>query len=331
MKYFKQMKDFYVELEWKIEIPVLSFLCPKDRIKIWKKGTQIRIDTTFVNFQKLSVIRENNSHYIKQLPNSDIFEIFKCSRDKQIKYNYYEPLDNEEKEVIVKEILNRKRVKGNFKILKCELKECLSFFDDKKVFEKINGKNAQKFEVNLEVQIELHPDEILIYNQLYCDNYLNKDINIIKGKKKVKENKSKYIEKINEYDSDIKVHSTKKVLKAYCWAIPNGPIHSGDFLAMINSISSMNDVTEKMREFFGQPQLQELIQQNYFPIKIKIPYNIFVDFTVNFDNFIQFDQDETNFYKDIFEPLESYKIVKRKDEENLVKSDKKRGKYINLR
>ena len=34
--YFQNMKDFYVELKWKVKIPLLSWLCPNDVIKITK-------------------------------------------------------------------------------------------------------------------------------------------------------------------------------------------------------------------------------------------------------------------------------------------------------
>ena len=36
MSYFKTMNDFYVEVNWEIHIPVLSFLCPRDKIKVCK-------------------------------------------------------------------------------------------------------------------------------------------------------------------------------------------------------------------------------------------------------------------------------------------------------
>lgn len=330
MSYFKTMKDFYVEVNWEIHIPVLSFLCPKDKIKVWKKGTQIRMDTTFVDFKKLSTIRANNSHYVTQRKDSDIVDIFRCDRDKKVLYNYYEPLDEEEKKVIVQEICDKKRVKGNFKILSCKLKESLSLFGNK-IFEKVNGYNTQKFEVSLEVQMELHPNEILLYDKLTEENYMDKNKNIVRGKMKVKENKSKYIERAGEYDKDMKVKTSRKKLKAYAWAIANGPIKSADFLAMVDSIASMNDVTEKMREFFKQPQLQELINKNYFPVKIQIPYNIFVDFTVYFTGFKQFEPNESIFFNNVFEIFDTFRLASRKEEENLVKSDKKRGKYVNMR
>ena len=35
--YLGKMRDLYIELKWKVYIPLLSFLCPDDVIKIWKE------------------------------------------------------------------------------------------------------------------------------------------------------------------------------------------------------------------------------------------------------------------------------------------------------
>ena len=49
--YLGQMKDLYIELKWKIHIPLLSFLLPNDLIKIWKRGNEVRADFTFHDFK----------------------------------------------------------------------------------------------------------------------------------------------------------------------------------------------------------------------------------------------------------------------------------------
>ena len=54
--YLKGMKDFYVELKWKVKIPLLSFLCPNDTFKITKYQGNTRADFTFVDYKRLSVI-----------------------------------------------------------------------------------------------------------------------------------------------------------------------------------------------------------------------------------------------------------------------------------
>ena len=59
------MKDLYMELKWKVSIPLLSFLCPNDVIKIWKRKDELRADFTFVDYKTLRVIRNLTSLLIK--------------------------------------------------------------------------------------------------------------------------------------------------------------------------------------------------------------------------------------------------------------------------
>ena len=63
--YFKGMKDFYVELKWKVKIPLLSFLCPNHTFKITKFGSNTRADFTFVDYRRLSVIHKQLSYFLK--------------------------------------------------------------------------------------------------------------------------------------------------------------------------------------------------------------------------------------------------------------------------
>ena len=63
--YLGQMKDLYIELKWKIHIPLLSFLLPNDLIKIWKRGSEVRADFTFHDFKNLHSIRKPSSLMLK--------------------------------------------------------------------------------------------------------------------------------------------------------------------------------------------------------------------------------------------------------------------------
>jgi hypothetical protein len=42
-------------------VPFVSGLCPSDTYKIWKKGMNVRIDTTLLGFEKLKWLRGNAS------------------------------------------------------------------------------------------------------------------------------------------------------------------------------------------------------------------------------------------------------------------------------
>ena len=74
--------DFYAEMKWEFTswsmwvesirghmtnscffstVPFLSRVCPSDTYKIWKKGTQVRVDTTLIGFDNMQWLRGDQS------------------------------------------------------------------------------------------------------------------------------------------------------------------------------------------------------------------------------------------------------------------------------
>ena len=332
--YLGQMKDLYIELKWKIHIPLLSFLLPNDLIKIWKRGNEVRADFTFHDFKNLHCIRKPSSLLLKYNERTKHHEILKANHEKKEYYNYMEPLEQDEIDLVIKEIMTKKRMNGSFKLLECNLVE--SEDGGKQIIEEVNGFQAKKYFLNLKVKIERKPNEVIEYFDLNENNYLNKDVNIIKnrlafGDKDLRANiedgyhiKNKYVA------SGISELEKEKEMKAYVWVIENSPINSQDAVNLIESIGPANQLMDKVKEFFEHPDLQKIIKKNGFPIKITIPYNIFIDLTFSFKQFKEMDPNCQEMQQ-IFTQFESYARHKRKDCQKLFKNYKTRTFYANIK
>lgn len=52
--FLSKIPNFYFEMNWEVNVPLLGFLCPKDTCKIWKYSQNVRMDYTFSEFKNLS-------------------------------------------------------------------------------------------------------------------------------------------------------------------------------------------------------------------------------------------------------------------------------------
>ncbi|XP_071179075.1 ankyrin repeat domain-containing protein 13D-like [Mytilus edulis] len=63
----KESPDFYVEMKWEFTswVPLVSRMCPSDTYRVYKSGSNVRIDTTLLGFDNTNWERGNRSYVFK--------------------------------------------------------------------------------------------------------------------------------------------------------------------------------------------------------------------------------------------------------------------------
>ena len=119
-------------------------------------------------------------------------------------------------------------------------------------------------------------------------------------------------------------------MKATVWVVQNSPINSQDAVNLLESIAPANEFMEKVLEFFHHPDIQKIVDNNGFPIKIEIPYNILIDLTFSFDKYTEIKEDFPS-VATMFDPLNEAIRKTRKEVQDIKTNYKIRAGYSNIR
>ena len=195
---------------------------------------------------------------------------------------------------------------------------------------------AQQYTLNLNVRLDRNPTEIVEYVDLNEDNYLDENANIIKNVKSFGEKDlQKGLQDGLHIKNDAVIKGLKelekeKKMKATVWVVHNSPINSEDAVHLLESIASANEFMDKVLEFFHHPDIKKIIDNNGFPIKVEIPYNIFIDLTFSFDKYTEITPDNPLAIT-MFDPLKNCVKKTRKEVQDIKTNYKLRAGYTNIR
>jgi hypothetical protein len=235
INFLKKSPNFSLEMKWEVNVPLLSYFCPSDTCLLTKFNENVRMDYSFIEFKKISSVKSPSS-WIFLGKNS---EIYLTEWEKKTFFNPFEEFEEDEKKLILAEMMNSNRVNADFKLKNCEIKESKSTFGKKPVYEKINGYNAKKYEVNITTFVNLHDKEKFFFENFSFENYFDDmaDLGLkITHKVNNKEIKKNMVDNLKFDNSKMKKELLNiqekgdKKLKANVWVVEDFPLKSSVFI-----------------------------------------------------------------------------------------------------
>jgi len=150
----REKDDFYVEIDWKFSswIPFVSRFCPCDTFKIWKRGSDFRLDMTLVDFESFSWKRGHISLIFIMNEKTDTAEFYVLNHDEKTKTvtnkerEMEESKNEEEMEMSIEQLLQSELVSPEVLTHKIEIAKSKTMFGYDKNAE-INGKKCTLYEL----------------------------------------------------------------------------------------------------------------------------------------------------------------------------------------
>jgi hypothetical protein len=160
-------------MKWEFDsfVPLLSKVAPSDTCGIWKIGENIRMDSTFEDFKGLKTTRLPKSFIYRKRDGER--QVFNVNWNEKSYFDPLEPLDEEEKLLVISDILNVQNMKGEFSIKSCTINESKSLFG-KLVFDKVNNEwNSQKYDIKVFSSLNIHNRHKLEYLNYTKEKYFD--------------------------------------------------------------------------------------------------------------------------------------------------------------
>ena len=106
-----------------------------------------------------------------------------------------------------------------------------------------------------------------------------------------------------------------KTVESQLWLSQDYPLQFGQFMEVLDTLAISGQASmQKIHEFLQNDCLQDVVNQNGFPVKIQVPIGVIVKAMVTFGNFeFLTPPNKEEFVKETFQVPDYCKLVSRKE------------------